>query len=119
MQLALTCRFKQKKQAAQGELSDLVGKVLRGGGKLICFKDALHRRRIILSSRGWRCRLVRIAHRVGHQADIDAAVIGAALFRLVGLYGLVFAQPNHINLVRRHIVFRRKILDDRIRPPLA
>ncbi len=44
---------------------------------------ALHRGRIVLPSGGRIGGLVRIAHGVGHQPDIDAAIIGTALLGLV------------------------------------
>src|SRR5208282_6264954 len=108
-------RAKTKKQAAQGE--ERAAWLAKSSGEE---EIDLHRRWIILSRRRWRRRrLVRIAHGVGHQAYVHAAIIGAALSCFVRLHRLVFAQPDHINLVRGHVVFRGQILNHGIRPPLA
>src|SRR5258708_24486416 len=47
---------------------------------------------------------------VGHQTNLNAAVLGPAVSRGVGLSGFVFAQANHVNLVRRNAL-SGKILD--------
>src|SRR5690242_1166018 len=89
-------------------MSGLVGEVLRGGGQTF----RLHRR--VAGARGRSCRLSVVTHGVGHEADVDAAVVGASGGRLVGLNWLVFAEADHINLVSRHVVFGREVLNHRI-----
>src|SRR6266566_8377700 len=83
-----------------------VGEVLRGGGK------RLHRRRSRVAA-GTRL-LRRCSGRVRHQTNVDTAVCGAAFAGLVFLRGLVLAEPDNVDLVRRNVVLRTEILDHRV-----
>src|SRR6266404_3277482 len=71
--------------------------------------------------RRYRLRLRRrlALDRVGHQADVHAAVLGAAGSGAVGGDRLVFAQADQENLVRGHVRLRRQVLDHGRGAPLA
>src|ERR1700689_764144 len=98
-------------------LSGLVSKLL--GGRRKSIRSRLHRRWTILPGRCGRRRLCRVAYSIGHQADIYAAVIGAARFRVVRLDRLVLAQPDHVNLMGGDVVLRCQVLNHGVRAALA
>src|SRR5271157_2471868 len=80
------------------------GEVLRGGGK------TLHRWRLRARRRsriGFRRLSWSLAGGVGHQANLHAAILGAAFGGLVRLDRLIFAQPDQKDLVGRDVLFRR------------
>src|SRR5579864_1852722 len=79
-------------------------------------EKSLHRRR---SRTRRRRRLLLTYNGVGHQANVHAAVRGAAITSLVVLDRLVLAQSDQINLVGGNVVFRTELLDHRIRTALA
>jgi hypothetical protein len=98
-------------------LSGLVSELLRGGGKSIRPSTTSTTE---YSGRSLRASPAgRVAYRVGHQAHIYAAIVGAARFRLVRLERLVLAQPDHVNLMCRNVVLRSQILNHGVRAALA
>src|SRR4029077_21095774 len=75
---------------------------------------------------GWRSwcwrRLLRgrrTIDRIGHQADINAAVLSSTITGLVRLNWLVLAQTNQIDLVGRDAVLRCQVLNHGISATLA
>ena len=69
----------------------------------------------------WRCRLGggRTIDRIGHQADIHAAVLGSTITGLVRIHRLVLAQTDQIDLVGRDAVLRSQVLNHGISTTLA
>ena len=65
-----------------------------------------------------RCGGGLIAH-VGHQLDVDAAVLGATCGGAVAGYLLILADADEIELVRRDVVFVLQIVGDGISTALA
>jgi len=63
----------------------------------------------LLLRRIWLRGLLR--NYVGHQANVHPTILGATLGRLVIGDRLILAQPDHVNLVCRHIVLGRQVLD--------
>src|ERR1039458_5323114 len=82
----------------------------------------LQRRRIRTRRRSLvagRLRWGRSRPGVGHQADIHAAVLGAAAGSFIRLDRLILAQPDQINLVARNVLLRSQVLNHRIGAALA
>ena len=65
-----------------------------------------------------RCLLSRWIH-VRHQLHLNPAILGSAGSRAIAGYLLILADTDEIELVRRNVVLRRKIIHDRIRATLA
>ena len=67
---------------------------------------------------GGRCCRWLLAH-VGHQLDIDTAILSPACRGAVAGDLLILADSDKIELVRRNVVLRRQIVHDRVCATLA
>src|ERR1035437_4531618 len=65
------------------------------------------------------CGRSRLGRAVRHQGYVHATVLGPPRGAGVHGYGIVLAQTNQVNLVRRNVIFLGEVLDDGVGAALA